>query len=83
MDVAQLLTTTRSAREAPDLNAPVEADVIRECSRVAMQAAHGSNQQSWRWLVISDPGHDLRPRTSGQKRRAVPRRGSAASSCPS
>jgi nitroreductase len=56
MDVDQLLMTTRSARKALDLHAPVEVDVIRECLRIGLQAANGSNQQSWRWLVISDPG---------------------------
>jgi nitroreductase len=56
MDVDQLLTTTRSARKALDLDAPVELEVVRECLRIGMQAANGSNQQSWRWLVISDRG---------------------------
>ncbi len=53
-DVDELLTTTRSARKALDLDAPVEPGAIRECLAIAMQAANGSNQQSWRWLVISD-----------------------------
>jgi nitroreductase len=26
-----------------------------ECLRIGLQAANGSNQQSWRWLVIADP----------------------------
>ena len=42
MDVDQLLMTTRSARKALDLNAPVEVEVIRECLRIGMQAANGS-----------------------------------------
>ena len=54
MDVDELLTTTRSARKALDLDAPVEPSAIRECLAIAMQAANGSNQQSWRWLVVSD-----------------------------
>ena len=54
MDVDELLTTTRSARKALDLDAPVEPGAIRECLAIAMQAANGSNQQSWRWLVVSD-----------------------------
>jgi hypothetical protein len=41
MDVDQLLMTTRSARKALDLNAPVEVDVIQECLRIGMQAATG------------------------------------------
>ena len=52
MDVDELLTTTRSARKALDLDAPLEPSAIRECLAIATQAANGSNQQSWRWLVI-------------------------------
>jgi nitroreductase len=55
MDIDRLLTTTRSARKSLDLYAGVDFDDIRECLRIAMQAANGSNQQSWRWLVIADP----------------------------
>jgi nitroreductase len=55
VDIEQLLTTTRSARKSLDLDARVDIDDIRECLRIAMQAANGSNQQSWRWLVIADP----------------------------
>jgi nitroreductase len=55
MDIEQLLTTTRSARKSLDLDAGVDIDDIRECLRVGLQAANGSNQQSWRWLVIADP----------------------------
>jgi nitroreductase len=55
MDIEQLLTTTRSARKSLDLDADVDIDDIRECLRVGLQAANGSNQQSWRWLVIADP----------------------------
>jgi nitroreductase len=55
MDVEHLLTTTRSARKSLDPNARVDIDDIRECLRVGLQAANGSNQQSWRWLVVADP----------------------------
>lgn len=55
MDIEKLLTTTRSARKSLDLGAPVDIADIRECLRIAIQAANGSNQQSWRWLVIADP----------------------------
>src|SRR5271156_5037821 len=55
MNIEQLLTTTRSARKSLDLDAGVDIDDIRECLRVGLQAANGSNQQSWRWLVIADP----------------------------
>jgi nitroreductase len=53
-DVDELLTTTRSVRKALDLTAAVDVDEIRECLRIGMQAPNGSNQQSWRWLVVTD-----------------------------
>jgi nitroreductase len=55
MDIEHLLTTTRSARKSLDLDARVDIDDIRECLRIGLQAANGSNQQSWRWLVVTDP----------------------------
>lgn len=55
MDTEQLLTATRSARKSLDLDAGVDIVDIRECLRIGLQAANGSNQQSWRWLVIVDP----------------------------
>jgi nitroreductase len=55
MDIEQLLTTTRSVRKTLDLDAPVDPGVIRDCLRIAMQAANGTNLQAWRWLVIVDP----------------------------
>lgn len=58
MNVEYLLTATRSARRSLDLDAPVEPAEIADCLRVAMQAANGSNNQSWRWIVVADP--DLR-----------------------
>lgn len=58
MDVEQLLTTTRSARRSLDLETTVEPEEIAESLRIAMHAANGSNNQSWRWIVVADP--DLR-----------------------
>lgn len=55
MDIDYLLAATRSARKTLDLDAPVDSEDIRECLRIGLQAANGSNQQSWRWLVITDP----------------------------
>jgi nitroreductase len=55
MDIEYLLTATRSARKSLDLDAPVDIADIRECLRIGLQAANGSNQQSWRWLVVIDP----------------------------
>ena len=55
MDTAQLLTATRSARKSLDLDAPIDLADITECLRIGLQAANGSNQQSWRWVVVTDP----------------------------
>jgi nitroreductase len=55
MDIEYLLTATRSARKTLDLDAPVDLADIRECLRIGLQAANGSNQQAWRWLVVADP----------------------------
>jgi nitroreductase len=60
MDPEFLLTSTRSARKSLDLAAPVDHGDIRDCLRIAFHAANGSNQQSWRWLVVSDPGRRAR-----------------------
>lgn len=54
MDVEHLLTATRSARKSLDLDAPVDLDEIRECLGIGLQAANGSNQQSWRWVIVTD-----------------------------
>ncbi len=54
MDIDDLLTATRSARKSLDLDAPVDLADMRECLRIGLQAANGSNQQSWRWLIIAD-----------------------------
>jgi nitroreductase len=54
VDIDELLTTTRSARKALDLAAPADLEDIRECLRIGLQAANGSNQQSWRWVVVTD-----------------------------
>ena len=55
MDIEQLLTSTRSARRSLDLTSSVHPAQIRECLRVALQAANGSNHQSWRWVIVSKP----------------------------
>jgi nitroreductase len=56
MDIDELLTTTRSARTTLDLTARVDLAVVRECLRIALHAPNGSNNQSWRWLVVADAG---------------------------
>lgn len=55
MNIEYLLTATRSARKTLDLEAPVDLEDIRECLRTGLQAANGSNQQAWKWLVVTDP----------------------------
>lgn len=54
MDVEHLLTATRSARRTLDLDAPIDLADIRACLDVGLHAANGTNNQSWRWLVVTD-----------------------------
>jgi nitroreductase len=49
-----LLATTRSVRKRLDLARPVEAEVVLDCLRLAVQAPTASNTQKWRWLVVTD-----------------------------
>jgi nitroreductase len=58
--VDKLLSTTRAVRKRLDLARPVPLPVIVECLRLAIQAPTGSNLQTWRWLVITDPEVRLR-----------------------
>jgi nitroreductase len=51
----ELLSTTRAVRKRLDLTRPVPRGVILDCVRLAQQAPTGSNQQNWRWLVVTDP----------------------------
>ena len=53
--VDRLLTTTRAVRKRLDLSRPVPLDVVTECLELALQAPTGSNAQTWRWLVITEP----------------------------
>ncbi len=50
----ELLATTRSVRKRLDFDRPVERSVIEECLEFAVQAPTGSNQQGWRFLVVTD-----------------------------
>jgi nitroreductase len=58
--VDKLLSTTRAVRKRLDLDRPVSTDVVLECLRLAIQAPTGSNMQTWRWIVVTDP--DVRRR---------------------
>lgn len=55
MNAEFLLSATRSARKTLDVTAPVDLDVLRDCLGIGLQAANGSNQQAWRWIVVTDP----------------------------
>jgi nitroreductase len=52
--VDKLLSTTRAVRKRLDLARPVEREVILECLRLAVQAPTASNNQDWRWVVVTD-----------------------------
>jgi nitroreductase len=56
LTVDELLTTTRSIRRRLDLDSPVDLSVVEDCLRIALQAPSGSNEQSWHWIVVTDPG---------------------------
>jgi nitroreductase len=49
-----LLTTTRAVRRRLDFSRPVPREVILECIGLSQQAPTGSNEQGWRWLVVTD-----------------------------
>jgi nitroreductase len=53
--VDTLLTTTRSVRRRLDLAAPVPLEVVMTCLEIAQQAPTGSNNRSYRWIVVQDP----------------------------
>jgi nitroreductase len=52
--IDEVLSTTRAVRRRLDLTRPVERDIILDCLRLAMQAPTASNDQNWRWMVITD-----------------------------
>jgi nitroreductase len=52
--IDEVLSTTRAVRRRLDLTRPVEREVILECLQLAMQAPTASNEQNWRWMVITD-----------------------------
>lgn len=53
--VDTILQTTRSVRRRLDLTRPVDPAVIMQCLDIALQAPTGSNAQSWKWLLLTDP----------------------------
>ena len=52
--VDYILETTRSVRKRLDLTRPVDRDTVERCLEIAIQAPTGSNQQGWKWLVVTD-----------------------------
>ncbi len=50
----RLLTTTRAVRRRLDLDRPVDPETVTDCLRLAIQAPTASNDQSWRWMVVTD-----------------------------
>ena len=52
--VDYILETTRSVRKRLDLTRPVPGDIVERCLEIAIQAPTGSNQQGWKWLIVSD-----------------------------
>lgn len=51
----QLLTTTRAVRKRLDLDRAVEPELLRECTRLAIQGPSGSNRQPWQFIFVTDP----------------------------
>lgn len=68
--VDRLLSTTRAVRRRLDLARPVEREVIEDCLRLSQQAPTASNRQTWRWVVVTDPG--LRRALADIYRRGAP-----------
>jgi nitroreductase len=50
----ELLSTTRAVRRRLDFSRPVDPDVVMECIALSMQAPTGSNDQGWRWMLVTD-----------------------------
>ena len=59
VDVAALdhvLSTARSVRRNLDFERDIPLQVLGECIEVATQAPMGIGGESWRFLVVKDPG---------------------------
>lgn len=51
----ELLSTTRAVRKRLDFERAVDPQVILDCIALAQQAPTASNQQTWRWVVVTEP----------------------------
>jgi nitroreductase len=54
LSIDELLSTTRAVRNRLDLTRPVEAEVIRECLSLAVQAPTPGGMQNWHFIVVTD-----------------------------
>lgn len=54
--VDYLLTTTRGVRKRLDTSRAVPLDLVEECIELAVQAPTGANAQTWRFVIVTDPG---------------------------
>jgi nitroreductase len=54
--VDRLLATTRSVRRRLDVTREVPRELVMDCIRLALQAPTASNLQTWRFIVVTDPG---------------------------
>lgn len=54
--VDRLLSTTRAVRRRLDLERRVSRELILDCIRLSQQAPTATNMQTWRWIVLDDPG---------------------------
>ena len=72
----ELLSTTRAVRKRLDFDAPVEREVLDECLALAQQAPNASNSEPWRFVVVTEAGHEAPSSPSATPRagRAIARR---------
>ena len=54
--VDTVLSTARSVRKQLDFTRPVEPEVLLDCINVATQAPTGLGGESWRFVVVTEPG---------------------------
>jgi len=53
-DVDEVLGTTRAVRRRLDFDRPVPNEVIEECLLLAQQATLGSNNEDWRFVIVTE-----------------------------
>ncbi len=55
LSIDELLTTTRAVRKRLDLARPVEAEILRECLEMALQAPTTRSGKQGHFVVVTDP----------------------------